>query len=77
MRLGTLVCGLGLKQKYSEMGSFLLNREACTINSLAQTFKVSKPYDFNLNFRGFDMICKENAGILNSSLILFDGQWWR
>lgn len=67
----------GWNRNFLEIRSFLCNRKTCTVNSLAQTFKVSKPYDFNLNFRGFDIICKENAGILNSSLILFEGQWWR
>lgn len=30
------MCGLGLKQKLTEMGSFLPNQQAYAINSLAQ-----------------------------------------
>lgn len=62
------MCGLGLKQKLTEMGSFLPNQQAYAINSVAQTLKVAEPYDPNL--RSFDMNCKENADILHSFLIL-------
>lgn len=64
------MCSLRLRQKLTEMGSFLPDQQAYAINSLAQTLKVTEPYDFNPNLRSFYMICKENEDILNSLLIL-------
>lgn len=68
---------LRLKQKFTEMGSFLPNLWIYDINSLAQTLKVADPYVSNPNLRICDMICNKCRYLERFShlrAILLEGQ---